>query len=210
MRAQMGGYRRRSAASRRVGTVMVVHTAIVFLGALLGATLGAYAGVTIERLRGRHQLALQHRDEVRRAMLAVNRHAAAALRICADLEATEHWPALYGDDWRALRAKQLPGEATDMLVALSQVELFGADTSEIERRANDYFGVLVAADGDGGPGAGRLARATAAHTELTRSLREELGRLDAASGQTGAARVLEPLSRLASRARAGVSSGRGN
>jgi hypothetical protein len=188
---------------------MVVETAIVFLGALVGAGVGAYAGVTIERLRGRHQVALRRRDDVREAMAAVDRHAATALRICADLEATGHWPALYSDDWRALRAKQLPGEATDMLVALSRVELFGADTSEIEPRANDYFGVLVAADEDGEPGNGRLARATAAHTALAHALREELGRLDAASGQTGAARVLEPLSRLASRVRSGVSSGRG-
>ncbi len=188
---------------------MVVQTAIVFLGALVGATLGAYAGVTIERLRGRHEIALQRRDDIRQGMLAVSRHAAAALRICADLEATDHWPALYGDDWRLLRAKQLPGEATDMLVALSQVELFLADTSEIERRANDYFGILVAADEDGEPPSGRLARATAAHTALTRALREELGRLDAASDQTGAAaRVLSPISRLASHVRAGVYSGR--
>jgi hypothetical protein len=180
---------------------MVVQTAIVFLGALLGATFGAYAGVTIERLRGRHQVALQRRDDVRQAMLDVNQHAAAALRICADLEATGHWPALYGGDWRALRAKQLPGEATDMLVALSRVELFLADTSEIERRATDYFGTLVAADGDGEPGSGRLARATAAHTALVRALREELGRLDAAADQAAAARVLEPFSRLASHVR---------
>jgi hypothetical protein len=189
--------------------VKVVQTAIVFLAALIGATLGAYAGVTIERVRGRHEVALQRRDDVREGILAVSRHAAAALRICADLEATGHWPALYGDDWRLLRAKQLPGEATDMLVALSRVELFLADTSEIERRANDYFGILVAADGDGEPASGRLERATAAHTALTRALREELERLDAASNQMGAAaRVLAPISRAASHVRAGVHPGR--
>jgi hypothetical protein len=188
--------------------VLAVQTVIIFLGALVGATFGAYAGVTIERLRGRQEAALQRRDDVRRGILAVNQHAAAALRICADLEATGHWPALYGDDWRDLRAKQLPGEATDMLVAVSRVELFLADTFEIEERANDYFGILVAADEDGEPAQGRLARATAAHTALTRALREELGRLDAATDQTGAARVLSPLSRLASHVRAGESSGR--
>jgi hypothetical protein len=187
---------------------MAVHTAIIFLGALVGAALGAYAGVTIERLRGRHEVVLQRRDDVRHGILAVNQHATAALRICADLEATGHWPALYGDDWRVLRAKQLPGEATDMLVALSQVELFLADTSEIERRAHDYFGILVTADGDGEPASGRLARATAAHTALTHALRDELGRLDAASDQTAAARVLSPLSRVASHVRAGENSGR--
>jgi len=189
--------------------VKVVQTAIVFLAALIGATLGAYAGVTIERVRGRHEVALQRRDDVREGILAVSRHAAAALRICADLEATGHWPALYGDDWRLLRAKQLPGEATDMLVALSRVELFLADTSEIEQRANDYFSVLVAADQNGEQASGRLTHATAAHTALNRALREELGRLDAASNGTGAgARVLSPLSRLASRVRAGAYSGR--
>jgi hypothetical protein len=188
---------------------MGVQTAIVFLAALIGATFGAYAGVTIERLRGEHEVALRRRDEVRQGMLAVSRHAAAALRICADLEATGHWPALYGDDWRLLRAKQLPGEATDMLVALSRVELFLADTSEIERRANDLFGILVAADEDGEPASGRLARATAAHADLTRALREELERFDAGSDQTGpAARVLAPISRLAAHVRAGGSSAR--
>jgi hypothetical protein len=189
---------------------MAVQTAIVFLGALVGAILGAYAGVTLERLRGRREVALQRREDVRQGVLAVNQHAAAALRICADLEATGHWPTLYGDDWRVLRAKQLPGEATDMLVALSRVELFLADTSEIEQRANDYFGILMAADGDGEPASGRLARATAAHNALTHALREALGRLDADSGQTGAAaRVLAPISRLASHVRAGADSGRG-
>jgi hypothetical protein len=190
--------------------VKVVQTAIVFLAALVGATLGAYAGVTIERVRERHDAALQRRDDVREGILAVNQHAAAALRICADLEATGHWPALYGDDWRVLRAKQLPGEATDMLVALSRVELFLADTSEIARRAHDLFGILVAADGDGEPASGRLERATAAHNALTRALREELERLDAPSNQTGAAaRVLAPISRVASHVRSGVYSGRG-
>jgi hypothetical protein len=189
--------------------VLAVQTAIIFLGALVGAAFGAYAGVTIERLRGRHEAALQRRDDVRQGILAVNGHAAAALRICADLEATDHWPALYGDDWRVLRAKQLPGEATDMLVALSRVELFLADTSEIQQRAHDYFGILVAADENGEPASGRLARATAAHTALTHALREELGRLDAAADQTGAARVLSPLSRVASHIRPGEDSGRG-
>jgi hypothetical protein len=188
--------------------VVTVQTAIVFLGALVGATLGAYAGVTIERLRGRHQLALQRRDDVRQAVLAVNQHAAAALRICADLEATGHWPALYGDDWRSLRAKQLPGEATDMLIAVSRMELFLAETSEIERRANEYFGILVAADEGGQPGSGRLARATAAHSALTHVLREELGRLDGGPDHAGAGRVLEPLARLASHVRARANAGR--
>jgi hypothetical protein len=189
---------------------MAVQTAIVFLGALAGALVGAYAGVTIERLRGRQEAALRRLDDARQAMLAVNGHAAAALRICADLDATGHWPTLYGEDWRVLRAKQLPGEATDMLVAVSRAELFLADTSEIEQRANEYFGALVAAgeDGDGEVASGRLARATAAHAALTRALREELERLDAASGQTGATRAMSPLSRLASQVRAGLDPGR--
>jgi hypothetical protein len=191
-----------------VDTVGTVQTAIIFLGALVGAAFGAYAGVTIERLRGRREAAVQRRDDVRQGIIDVNQHAAAALRICADLEATDHWPTLYGEDWRALRAKQLPGEATDMLVALSRVELFLADTSEIERRAHDYFSTLVAADEDGEPAAGRLARASAAHTALTGALRDELERLETASDQIGAARVLSPLSSLASRVRAGAYPGR--
>jgi hypothetical protein len=182
---------------------LAVETVMVFLGALAGAVLGAYGGVTIERLRGRHDVALQRREDIKQGILAVNQHAAAALRIYADLQATDHWPTLYGGDWKVLRAKQLPHEATDMLVALGRVELFSANTSAIEQRANEYFAILMAADEDGEPTSGRLTRAAAAHAALTRALREELERADAASTSTGVARrVLSPLSRLASHVRA--------
>lgn len=113
-------------------------------------------------------------------MLALNEHAAAALRICADLDATDHWPALYGEDWRALRAKQLPGQAADMLIALARVELFLPDTSVIERRADEYFEILMAPDEDGSePENRKLARAAAAHTALKHAIREELERATA-------------------------------
>jgi hypothetical protein len=183
--------------------VVGVETIVVFLGALAGAVLGAYGGVTIERLRGQREVALQRREDIKQGLLAINQHAAVALRICADLRATDHWPTLYGDDWRALRAKQLPAEAADMLVALAQVELFLADTSTIEQRANEYFDILTAADNeDGKPTSERLTRAAAAHTALTRALREELERANAGSDWTGATtRVLSPLSRLASHLR---------
>jgi hypothetical protein len=181
-----------------------VETVIVFFGALAGAVLGAYGGVTIERLRGEHEVALQRREDIKQGLVAINQHAAVALRICADLRAAGHWPTLYGDDWRALRAKQLPGEAADMLVALAQVELFLADTSTIRQRANEYFDILTAADDeDREPTSGRLTRAAAAHTALTRALREELERADARSDWTGApGRVLSPVLRLASHVRA--------
>jgi hypothetical protein len=189
--------------------VVVVETVIVFLGALAGAVLGAYGGVTIERLRGQREVALQRREDIKQGLLAVNQHAAAALRICADLRATGHWPTLYGDDWRVIRAKQLPHEATDMLVAVARMELFLADTSAIGARANEYFDILMAADEDGEPGSERLTRAAAAHTALTRALREELERADAPSNSNGAAgRALSPLSRLASHVRAMAYSGR--
>ncbi len=180
-----------------------VETVVVFFGALAGAVLGAYGGVTIERLRSQHEAALQRREDIKQGLLAINLHAAVALRICADLRATGHWPTLYGDDWRALRAKQLPGEAADMLVAVAQVELFLADTSTIGQRANEYFDILTAADDeDGEPASGRLTRAAAAHAALTRALREELERADARPDWIGATRrVLSPLSRLASHLR---------
>jgi hypothetical protein len=191
--------------------VVVVETVIVFLGALAGAVLGAYGGVTLERLRGRHEVALQRREDIKQGIFAVNQHAAAALRICADLQATGHWPTLYGDDWRVLRAKQLPGEATDMLVALARVELFLADTSGIERRANEYFDILMATDEDEEPSSERLTRVTAAHTALTRALREELERSNPESDWAGVPRrALSPLSRLAARVRATSYSGRRN
>lgn len=185
--------------------MVVVETAIVFVGALAGAVLGGYGGVTIERLRGQHEIALQRREDLKQGILAINQHAAAALRICADLKATGHWPTLYGDDWRVLRAKQLPREATDMLLALARVELFSADTSAITARANEYFDILMAADEDGEP-TGRLTRAAAAHTALTRALREELERANPTSDWTSAAKRV--TSRLVARARAVAHSGR--
>jgi hypothetical protein len=185
-----------------------VGTVIVFLGALAGALLGAYGGITIERLRGRHEAAVQRRDDITHAILAINQHAAAALRICADLEATGHWPTLYGDDWRVVRAKQLPGEATDMLVALAQVELFLTDTSAIQQRANEYFHILTAAEGSE-PTPGRLARAAAAHTALTDALRHELERANNGSERAAATRqVRSRLSQFASYVRGTTHSGR--
>jgi len=136
-----------------------------------------YGGLTVERLRGRRELDVRRREDIKAGMLAINEHAAAALRICADLDATAHWPALYGEDWPTLRAKQLPGHAAEMLIALSRVELFLPDTSVIEQRVDEYFEILVAPDEDGTePENRRLARAAAAHTALKHAIREELER----------------------------------
>jgi hypothetical protein len=185
-----------------------VETVVVFLGALAGAVIGAYGGVTVERLRGQHELALQRRDDIKEGLLAINEHAAAALRICADLQVTEHWPALYDDDWRKLRAKQLPGQATDMLIALARVELFLANPSTIEQRVNEYFDILIAPDNeDGEHEQRRLSRATAAHTALKHALREELERVTASPGWAGTAKRV--LSRLASRVRVAYLNRRG-
>lgn len=172
-----------------------------FLGALVGAVIGAYGGVTVERLRGQHDLALQRRQEVTQGMLAINEHAATALRICADLEATDHWPALYGDDWRKLRAKQLPVEAADILVALARVELFLPDASILEQRVDEYFDILMApGDAAGEHQEGRLARAADAHAALKHAIREELDR--ATSGPDWSARVRAALAQPAWRGRA--------
>jgi hypothetical protein len=185
-----------------------VETVVVFLGALAGAVIGAYSGVTVERLRGQHGLVLQRRDEIKEGLLAINEHAAAALRICADLQVTEHWPALYDDDWRKLRAKQLPGQATDMLIALARVELFLANPSTIEQRVNEYFDILIAPDNeDGEHEQRRLSRATAAHTALKHALREELERVTASPDWAGTAKRV--LSRLASRVRVAYLNRRG-
>ena len=156
-------------------TVAGVNAVVVFFGALAGAVIGAYGGLTVERLRGRRELALQRRQDIKEGMLALNEHAAAALRICADLEATSHWPALYDEEWRSLRAKQLPGQAADMLIALARVELFLPETSIVGQRVNDYFDVLmvIAGERDGTQG-DRLAPAAAAHAALKHAIREEL------------------------------------
>ena len=169
------GSLRRSGAAVTADTVAGVETVVVFLGALAGAVIGAYSGVTVERLRGQHELVLQRRNDIKQGLLAINEHAAAALRICADLQDTEHWPTLYGDDWRKLRAKQLPVQAADMLTALARVELFLANPSTIEQRVTEYFDILIAADNeDGEHQERRLAGAVAAHTALKQALREEL------------------------------------
>lgn len=168
---------------------MGVDAVVVFLGALAGAVIGAYGGLTLERLRGRRELDLRRREDIKEGMLALNEQAAAALRICADLEATDHWPALYDDDWRKLRAKQLPGQAAEMLIALSRVEVLLPTTSIIEQRVSEYFDVLVTAgDAHDGAGNGRLARAAAAHTELKNAIREELQRDTATRGWDRTAR----------------------
>jgi hypothetical protein len=175
-----------------------VETVVVFLGALAGAVIGAYGGVTVERLRGRHELVVQRRDDIKEGLVAINEHAAAALRICADLQVTEHWPTLYGDDWRKLRAKQLLGQAADMLTALARVELFLANPSTIEERVNEYFDILITPDNeDGEQEQRRLLRATGAHTALKHALREELERVTTSPGSAGTAKGI--LSRLASR-----------
>jgi hypothetical protein len=174
---------------------------VAFLGALVGAGIGAYGGITIERLRGQHDLTLQRRQEVTQGMLAINEHAAAALRICADLAATDHWPALYGDDWRKLRAKQLPAEAADILVALARVELFLPDASILEQRVDEYFDILMAPDdATGGDQDRRLARAAAAHAALKHAIREELQRVT--PGPDWSARVRAALAQPAWRGRA--------
>ena len=125
---------------------MAVDAVLVFLAALTGSVIGAYGGLTLERLRGRREIELRRREDIKQGMLAVNEHAAAALRICADLEATDHWPALYDEDWRTLRAKQLPGQAADMLLALARVDVFLPDTSIVEQRVTEYFDILIAPD----------------------------------------------------------------
>lgn len=174
---------------------------MAFLGALAGAVIGAYGGITIERLRGQHDLTLQRRQEVTQGMLAINEHAAAALRICADLEATDHWPALYGDDWRKLRQKQLPAEAAEILVALARVELFLPDASVLEQRVDEYFDILMAPDDAAGDNHDRkLARAAAAHAALKHAIREELQRVTA--GPDWSARARAALARSAWRGRA--------
>jgi len=196
-----GEPRRRSGDAVAADTVAGVETVVVFLGALAGAVIGAYGGVTIERLRGQHELALQRRKDIKEGLLAINEHAAAALRICADLQVTEHWPALYDDDWRTLRAKQLPGQAADMLTALARVELFLANPATIEQRVTEYFDILIAPNNeDGEHKERRLARAAAAHTALKHALREELDRGTASPRWAETAKRM--LSRLASRVRA--------
>jgi hypothetical protein len=171
-----------------------VDAVVVFFAALAGAVIGAYGGLTVERLRGRRELDLRQRQDIKDGLLALNEQAAGALRICADLEATDHWPALYDDDWRTLRAKQLPGQAADMLIAWSRVEVLLPSTSILEQRVNDYFDVLVAPDGaQEGADGGRLQRAAAAHAELKDAIRDHLnGDADAAGWQALARRILPP------------------
>jgi hypothetical protein len=186
-----------------------VETVVVFLGALAGALIGAYGGVTVERLRGQRELAVQRHDDITAGLLAINEHAAAALRICADLQVTEHWPTLHGEDWRKLRAKQLPGQAADMLTALARVELLLASPSTIEQRVNDYFDILMSHDKeeDGEREERRFTRAAAAHTALKHAIREELERVTASPGWAGTARRVP--SRLASRVRVAYVNRRG-
>jgi hypothetical protein len=174
--------------------VTIVDAVIVFFGALAGAVIGAYGGLTVERLRGRRELDLRRREDIKEGLLALNEHAAAALRICADLEAADHWPALHDDDWRKLRAKQLPSQAADMLIALARVDVFLEHTSLVEQRVSDYFDILVAPDDKQDRGErGRLARAAAAHTELKNAIRDELARDTATPAWHGAARrILSP------------------
>ena len=177
-----------------------VETVVVFLGALAGAVIGAYSGVTVERLRGEHGLVLQRRDDIKEGLLAINEHAAAALRICADLQVTEHWPTLYDDDWRKLRAKQLPSQAADMLTALARVELFLANPSTVEQRVNEYFDILMIPDNeDGEYEERRFTRAAAAHTRLKHAIREELEPVTGSRDWAGTARRVP--SQLASRVR---------
>ena len=171
-----------------------VDAVVVFFAALVGAGLGAYGGLTVERLRAGRELEVRHREDVKEGMLALSEHAAAALRICADLEATDHWPALYDEDWRRLRAKQLPGQATDMLIALARVEVLLPDAAVLDQRVNEYFEVLIAPDrADGGAGTGRLPRAAAAHAELKNAIRDQLAHDRATPGwQARARRLLSP------------------
>jgi hypothetical protein len=154
-----------------------VDAVVVFLAALAGAVIGAYGGLTVERLREGRELDLRRHEDIKEGLLALNEQAAGALRICADLEATDHWPALYDEDWRKLRAKQLPGRAADMLIAWSRVDVLLPNTSILEQRVSEYFDVLVAPDDAGnGAGEGRLPRAAAAHTELKNAIRDHLAR----------------------------------
>jgi hypothetical protein len=146
--------------------------------------------LTVERLRGRHEVDLRRREDIKDGLLALNEQAAEALRICADLEATDHWPALYGEDWRTLRAKQLPGRAADMLIAWSRVEVLLPSTSVLEQRVSEYFDVLIGPDG---AGEGRLQRAAAAHAELKDAIRDQLDGDGARPGwQHMARRILPP------------------
>jgi hypothetical protein len=189
-------------------TVAGVDTVVVFLGALAGAVIGAYSGVTVERLRGQHDLVLRRRDDIKQGLLAINEHAAAALRICADLQVTEHWPTLYGDDWRKLRAKQLPGQAADMLTALARLQLLLVDPSTVEQRVSEYFDILMAPDNDDEQPEQRwFTRAAAAHTALKHALREELEPVTATRDWAGTARRLP--SQLASHVRVAYLNRRG-
>jgi hypothetical protein len=178
----------------RPGTVAGVDAVVVFFAALAGAGIGAYGGLAVERLRGRRELDLQRREDIKDGLVALNEQAAGALRICADLEATDHWPALYDEDWRRLRAKQLPGQAADMLIAWSRVEVLLPGTSTLEQRVSEYFDVLVAPDGaQEGGGGGRLQRAAAAHAELKNAIRDQLDGDGARPGwQAMARRILPP------------------
>ncbi len=177
-----------------------VETVVVFLGALAGAVIGAYGGVTVERLRGQHELVLQRRDDIKEGLLALNEHAAAALRICADLQVAEHWPTLYDDDWRKLRAKQLPSQAGDMLTALARVELFLSNPSTVEQRVNEYFDILMTPDNEDGENAEhRFTRAAAAHTGLKHAIRQELEPVTGSRDWAGTARRVP--SQFASRVR---------
>ena len=188
-----------------------VDGVVVFFAALAGAVIGAYGGLTVDRLRGRRELDLRRRQDIQDGMLALNEHAAAVLRICADLEATDHWPSLYGEDWRELRAKQLPGRAADMLIALARVELFLPDASVIGQRVDEYFDILMASDPErDGKQEGRLARAAAAHTELKHAIREELERVTTTpSWYDTVRRVLSPPSEWRARSSSHRSRGRG-
>jgi hypothetical protein len=171
-----------------------VDAVVVYFAALAGAGIGAYGGLTVERLRGRHERDVRRREDIKDGLLALNEQAAEALRICADLERSDHWPALYGEDWRTLRAKQLPGRAADMLIAWSRVEVLLPSASTLDERVNAYFDVLVAPDGgqEGAEG-GRFERAAAAHAELKDAIREQLAGDGATPGwQHMARRILPP------------------
>jgi hypothetical protein len=121
---------------------------------------------------------------------------------------TEHWPALYGDDWGTLRAKQLLGQAADMLTALARVELLLADPSTVEQRVNEYFDILTGrGNEEGDEEERRLARATAAHTALKHALRDELEAVSAGSDWAKTASRVPSL--LASRVRVAYANRRG-
>jgi hypothetical protein len=183
---------RRGRVELTVGdTVGEMDGLVVFVGALVGAVLGAYGELTLERLRGRRALELQRLEDVERGLLNINEHATAALRICADLRASQVRPALYGADWRELRARQLPDRAAEMLVALARVDLFLSDGSAIEQRVNDYFDVLVALPTETGESdEQRLALATEAHAHLKVALRDELSLTTTSPGGVAALRRL--------------------